>query len=110
MLNADIYAEIIDRHVELASNLVWLGSLIDSASPPADPKRHRRARASPAIQVEGEISGDALVDRLVKITQLAEQLDRGTLEVALRIVPLSWWEARMGTTVPARTRMDGGGR
>jgi hypothetical protein len=110
MLNADIYAEIIDRHVELASNLAWLGSLLDSASPPDDSKRHRRARASPAVQIEGEISGDALIGRLVKIVQLAEQLDRGTLELALRIVPMSWWEARMGTTVPARTPVPASGK
>jgi hypothetical protein len=31
------------------------------------------------------------------MTQLAEALDRGTLEVALRVVPVQWWEARLGT-------------
>lgn len=101
MLNADVYAEIFDRHVELASELAWLGSLLDSADPPEDQKRHRRARASPAVQMEGAVEGAVLVERLVVITQLAEALDRGTLAVAMRIVPVEWWQARMGPVVPA---------
>lgn len=108
MLNADIYAEIVDRHVELASELTWLGSLLDSAAPPEDPKRHRRARASPAVQMEGVVDGDVLVERVVVITQLAEQLDRGTLAVAMRIVPVDWWQARMGPLAPV-TRSTGAG-
>ena len=28
MLNADVYAEVIDRHVELAGDLAWLSSLL----------------------------------------------------------------------------------
>jgi hypothetical protein len=108
MLNADIYAEMIDRHVELASELAWLGSLLDSADPPDDPKRHRRARASAAVQLEGSVDDDLLVERLVVITRLAEQLDRGTLAVALRIVPMQWWEARMGTFASAGDLRAGG--
>jgi hypothetical protein len=34
MLNADIYTEVVDRHVELASDLSWLESLLDNADPP----------------------------------------------------------------------------
>lgn len=98
MLNGDIYAELIDRHVELASQMSWLRSLLDTAYPPGDAKRHRSARASAAVQLEGTVDGDLLVERLVVITQLAEQLDRGTLAVALRIVPLQWWAARVGAT------------
>jgi hypothetical protein len=37
----------------------------------------------------------------VTITQLAEELDQTTLELAMRIVPVEWWAARLGTTVPA---------
>ena len=48
------------------------------------------------MQVEGQLSGEELVNRIVVITQLAEELDRTTLELALRIVPLAWWEARLG--------------
>jgi hypothetical protein len=41
---------------------------------------------------------------VVVIAQLAEELDRTTLELALRIVPVEWWGARLGTTVPADPR------
>ena len=105
MLNADAYAEIVDRHVELASDVAWLGSLLDSFEPTDDHIRRRRGRSSPAIQIEGEVDDDRLTDRIVAITQLAEQLDRTTLELAMRIVPVEWWAARLGTTVPA-PRLD----
>jgi hypothetical protein len=42
----------------------------------------------------GEIDDDLLTALLVSITQLAEELDRGTLELALRIVPPERWAAR----------------
>ncbi len=101
MLNADAYAEIIDRHVELASDVAWLGSLLDSSDSAEDSVRRRRSRSSPAIQIEGDVDDDRLTDRLVTITQLAEDLDRTTLELAMRIVPVQWWAARLGTAVPA---------
>jgi hypothetical protein len=106
MLSANAYAEIIDRHVELASDIAWLGSLLDSRDPTADPVKRRRGRASPAIQIEGDIDDDRLTDRIVTITQLAEGLDRSTLELALRIVPVEWWAARLGTTVPTQSFAD----
>jgi hypothetical protein len=46
----------------------------------------------------GEIDDDLLVALLVSTTQLAEELDRGTLELALRIIPLERWAARHGRT------------
>jgi hypothetical protein len=106
MLNANAYAEIIDRHVELASDVAWLESLLDSRHPTDDFVKRRRTAASPAIQIEGNIDDDTLTDRIVAITQLAEGLDRTTLELALRIVPVEWWAARLGTTVPAATFAD----
>jgi hypothetical protein len=104
MLDSDVYAEVIDRHVELASDLSWLNGLLDNSEPPDDPRRQRRARSSPAVQIEGGIAGESLADRIVVITQLAEQLDRATLELALRIVPLEWWQQRLGATVPDERR------
>jgi hypothetical protein len=98
MLNAEIYAEVMDRHVELAGDIAWISSLLDSSHPPNDPLRQRRARSSPAVQIEANLSVDWLTDRIVVITKLAEALDRGTLELALRIVPVAWWQARLGTT------------
>ena len=106
MLNADVYAEVIDRHVELASDISWLLGLLDNADPPEDHRRHRRAASSPAVQIEGQIEGDELAKRIVVITQLAEELDRSTLDLALRLVPVEWWEARLGATVPPERRND----
>ena len=109
MLNADVYAEVIDRHVELAGDIAWIGALLDSAHPPSDARRQRRARSSPAVQIEPELGEEWLADRIVVITQLAEELDRGTLQLALRIVPVQWWEARLGTTAPVDPGRDGRG-
>jgi hypothetical protein len=111
MLNADVYAEVIDRHVELASGISWLISLLDNSDPPEDHRRRRRASSSPAVQVEGQIAGEELANRIVVITQLAEELDRTTLELALRIVPVEWWRARLGATVaPPAARPSGESR
>ena len=101
MLNADAYAEVVDRHVELAESLAWLGSLLDQSQPePSDRDQLRlhRARSNPAVQITGDMDDDRLTQRLVAIIQLAEQLDRGTLDLAVKIVPVAWWEARLGTT------------
>jgi hypothetical protein len=98
MLNADAYAEVVDRHVELAESLAWLGSLLDQSEPSdGDELRWDRARSNPAVQITGDMEDDRLAQRLVAIVQLAEQLDRGTLELAVKIVPVAWWEARLGT-------------
>ena len=97
MLNADVYAEVIDRHVELAGDLVWLSSLL-AFELSEDDGRTRRGRGHPAALIEGPLDDEQLVQRLAAITQLAEQLDRGTLEVALRIVPIEWWREQLGAT------------
>ena len=80
MLNADVYAEVIDRHVELVGNIGWLSSLLDNADPPGDAPRYRRAASSPAVQVEGQIAGEDLARRIVVIAQLAEELENRALE------------------------------
>jgi hypothetical protein len=98
MLNSEEYAEVLDRHVELVGSIAWIAGLLDSSDPPNDARRQRRARSSPATQIQSEGSSEWLADRLVVMTQLAEALDRGTLELALRVVPVQWWEARLGAT------------
>jgi hypothetical protein len=99
MLNAEAYAEVVDRHVELAGSLAWLESLLDQSEPSDDDElRWRRARSSPAVQITGEMDDQRLAQRMVAIAQLAEELDRGTLELAVKVVPVAWWEARLGTT------------
>jgi hypothetical protein len=97
MLNAALYAEIIDRHVELAGDVTWIEALLDSANPPHDIRSQRRARGNAALQIWGDLGSDWLADRIVVITQLAETLDRGTLDIALRIVPVQWWQERLST-------------
>jgi len=99
MLNADPYAGVVDRHVELAADLAGLGSLLDYFEPTDDDGgRRRKSRSNTAIQIQGEFDDDWLADRVVAITQLAAELDQGTLELALRIVPVQWWAARLGDT------------
>lgn len=99
MLNADVYAEFIDRHVELAFDVAWVDSLLESAYPVTENGNERRySRSHPALQIEGRVADHVLVGRVVAITQLAEELDRLTLKVALRIVPVDWWAERLGTT------------
>jgi hypothetical protein len=104
MLASEVYAEVIDRHVELGGDVAWIAGLFDSTHPPADARRRKRARSSPAVEIESEFGGEWLSDRLVVVTQLAEELDRATLELALRIVPVQWWEERLGTSVPMDSR------
>jgi hypothetical protein len=102
MLNADAYAEVVDRHVDLAGSLAWLGSLLERLEPSeGDQLRRHKARSNPAVQITGDdMDDDRLAQRLVSITQLAEQLDSWTLDLAVKIVPVAWWEARLGTTPP----------
>jgi hypothetical protein len=99
MLNVDIYAEVIDRHVELSGDLEWLGSLLSFELSPDD-ERARTRRNHPAALIEGPLDSERLVQRVAAIAQLAEQLDRMTLALALRIVPVEWWRAQLGASAP----------
>jgi hypothetical protein len=97
MLSADAYAQLIDQHVELASGVAWLASLLDQFEPiDEDHGRRRMSRSSAAVQIVGGFDDQLLADRLVGITQLAEELDRGTLALALHVVPGEWWAERLG--------------
>jgi hypothetical protein len=100
MVNSDTYAETIDRHVELYSRLYWWGSVLDESDPLEEHlSRPRLSRVSPASQARiGPVEDEWLRDNLVAIAQLAESLDQGSFELAMRIVPLDWWV----TQLPAR--------
>ena len=92
MVNSGMYAEIVDRHVELYSRLYWWGSVLDESVPLEEHHhRPRLSRVSPATQATGPVEGEWLRNNLVAIAQLAESLDRGSFELAMRIVPLDWW-------------------
>jgi len=96
MVNAGTYAEIVDRHVELYSRLYWWGSVLDESEPLEEHRsRPRLSRVSPATQASGPVEDEWLRDNLVAIAQLAESLDRSSLELAMRIVPPDWWAAQL---------------
>jgi hypothetical protein len=97
MVNSGTYAETIDRHVELYSRLYWWGSVLDESDPLQEHlSRPKLSRVSPATQAAvGPIEDEWLRDNLVAIAQLAESLDRGSFELAMRIVPLDWWQAQL---------------
>ena len=97
MVNSGTYAEIVDRHVELYSRLYWWGSVLDESEPLEEHlSRPRLSRVSPATQATtGPVEDEWLRDNLVAIAQLAESLDQGSFELALRIVPLDWWRAQL---------------
>jgi hypothetical protein len=96
MVNSGTYAEIVDRHVELYSRLYWWGSVLDESDPLEEHlSRPRLSRVSLATQTRGAIEDAWLRDNLVAIAQLAESLDRGSFELAMRIVPLDWWVTQL---------------
>jgi len=96
LVNSGTYAEIVDRHVELYSRLYWWGSVLDESEPLEEHLgRPRLSRFSPATQATGPVEDEWLRDNLVAIAQLAESLDRGSFELAMRIVPFDWWAAQL---------------
>jgi hypothetical protein len=96
MVNSGIYAEILDRHVELYSRLYWWGSVLDESEPLEEHlSRPMLSRVSPATQTVGPVEDEWLRENLVAIAQLAESLDRASLELAFQIVPLDWWTTRL---------------
>jgi hypothetical protein len=74
MLSSDIYAEIMDRHVEVTDDVNRIANLLDA----------------------GQVGDQQLAEMLVAVAQLAEHLDELTLRVATRIVPIDWWKGRPG--------------
>jgi hypothetical protein len=97
MVGSGIYAEIVDRHVELYSRLYWWGSVLDESDPLEEHlSRPALSRVSPATQAAvGPVEDEWLRDNLVAIAQLAESLDSGSFELAMRIVPLDWWVTQL---------------
>lgn len=99
MLDADVYAEVIDRHVELAGDLAWLESVLGFEFS-EEGERARIGRSHPSALIEGTPDDERLVRSVAAMTQLAEQLDRTTLDLALQIVPIEWWRTRLGASAP----------
>jgi hypothetical protein len=58
MLNADPYAGVVDRHVELAADIAGLGSLLDYfEATDDDGGRRRKSRSNATIQIHGDFAG-----------------------------------------------------
>jgi hypothetical protein len=96
MLNVAVYAELIDRHVELTNRVTWLDGLLHIVEPVNEGEGHHPiSRHLAAAQVD-DATGDHLVERIVTITQVAAELDRMTLNVALGMVPIDWWAEQLG--------------
>lgn len=96
MVTSGIYAEVVDRHVELYSRLYWWGSVLDESDPLEEHRsRPRLSRVSPASQTSGPVEDEWLRDNLVAIAQLAESLDHGSFELAMEIVPVDWWVSQL---------------
>ena len=57
--------------------------------------RPRLSRVSPATQAQGPVEDEWLRENLVAIAQLAESLERASLDLAFRIVPLDWWVTQL---------------
>jgi len=95
MVNSGAYAEIVDRHVELYSRLYWWGSVFSESEPLEEHlTRPALTRVSPAT-LTGPVEDEWLCKNVVAIAQLAESLDRGSFELAMRIVPIDWWVTQL---------------
>jgi hypothetical protein len=97
MINAGPYAEVLDRHVELAARLEWLSNVLTHNEPPAGQSRADRTLTRSAVATEhAEQLGtnEWLHDQILAIVILATKLDYEAREYAYAIAPLSWWSER----------------
>jgi len=83
MLSAEIYAEMIDRHVELTDELDIVTNLLD---------RSPDATAPAGINLDE----DELTWTVAALAQLGERYERDTVQLAMRLVPIEWWTSRPG--------------
>jgi hypothetical protein len=95
MLSSDMYAEILDRHVELADDVSRIFNLLCVVGPGVDPPRPAKD-GSLAPPTDGRVDDGQLAEMVVAVAQLAERLDQLTLDLATRIVPIDWWRTRPG--------------
>jgi predicted nucleic acid-binding protein len=97
MVNASPYAQLLDRHVELAGRLEWLSSVLSHNEPLDGQSVSERilVRSSVASEHAEEFGGDErLHDQILAVVNLATELDYRSRQEAYSIVPLSWWTDR----------------
>jgi hypothetical protein len=97
MVSAGPYAEVLDRHVELAGRLEWLSDVLVHREAPEGLSRQEQtlSRSSVATEHAEELGNDEwLHDQILAVMKLAVDLDYEAREHAYAIVPLSWWAER----------------
>jgi hypothetical protein len=97
MVGSGPYAEVLNRHVELAGRLEWLSSVLTHNEPPEGQSTRERVlvRSNVASEHAEEFGDDEwLHDQLLAVINLATELDYRSRELAYSIVPLSWWTTR----------------
>jgi hypothetical protein len=97
MINAGPYAEMLDRHVELAARLEWLNNVLTHNEPPEGQSRADRTLTRSAVGTEHaeQLGTDEwLHDQILAIVTLATKLDYESRDYAYAIAPLSWWSER----------------
>jgi hypothetical protein len=105
LVGARPYAEILDRHAELAGRLEWLSSVLAQNEPAADQSRGERtlARSSVGAEHATALGGDEwLHDMVVSVIKLATQLDERSREQAFAIVSGEWWAERTADLLGGR--------
>jgi hypothetical protein len=106
MVGAGPYAAVLNRHVELATRLEWLSSVLAHNEPPEGQTGRDRVlvRSNAASEHAEEFgSDDWLHDMLLAVINLATELDYRSRQLAYAIVPLDWWETRTaGLSADAR--------
>ncbi len=102
LVGARPYAEILDRHVELAGRLEWVSSVLSQNEPAAAQSRRERtlARSSVAAEHATALGSDEwLEEMVVSLIKLATRLDAQSREQAFSIVPGEWWAERTADLV-----------
>jgi hypothetical protein len=97
MVGARPYAQVLDRHAELAARLQWLSDVLAYNEPPdgQSPRERTLARSSVASEHAEQLGSDEwLHDQILAVITLATELDYESREHAYAIVPLAWWAQR----------------
>jgi hypothetical protein len=97
MVGAGPYAEVLNRHVELAERLAWLSDVLANVDPQEgrSPREQALTRSSVASERAEEIGTDEhLHNQILAVIALATELDYRSREDAYALVPVSWWDER----------------
>jgi hypothetical protein len=91
---SDTYAETFDQHVELYGRVNGLLQFLREGHKQIDPRglrgRGRREYSSPG----GEDEDEWFVDNLIGTINIGAGLEDATWDLALRVLPQTWWDRR----------------